>query len=149
MGQTSSIQKNNVQTEDVPKSGMYRYCVSDPKTPYEFCSSDWIINESDMNMIEEYIQEQLEEDARHVEELIHKFGGGVILYERNILRVKLEPTKFKHTHAVLHRGIRVKYLMKNLKIPYTIITVIVLGSGETTIQRVYNIENKSSIPSSE
>jgi hypothetical protein len=130
--------------------GMYDYRVSNPKTPYEYSRSDWFMDEKYMHTIEECIQEQLEADARHVEELLHRYDS-VRFYERDILRVKLDPTKFQPTHAVLSRGIRVKYLLKNLKIPYTNNTHREGQGHLTTIQKI-NIpmnQDKSFVSSSE
>ncbi len=135
--------------------GVYDYRVSNPKTQYEYSSSDWFMDEKYMDAIEECIQEQLEADARYVEELLNKYDGSIIFFERDILRVKLDltklvkldTTKFQPTHAVLTRGIRVKYLMKNMKIPFTINTHREGRGYMTTIQKVFNLDNqdKSSI----
>ena len=133
----------------------YAYRVSDPKTPYEWSKDDEIITEKGLDLVEESIQKELEADARHVEEILlgNSCGYAVILYERDILRVDIDPKKVlerkdykSRFHGVLPRELRVKCLMKYMKIPYTIRTKRFENGYKTTIQRVFNVENLHKSP---
>jgi hypothetical protein len=135
----------------------YKYQVKDPKTPYEWSKDDIILDEKQLDDIEEYIKEELEADARCVEYILlgnspyNSYGHSLVFYGRNILRVKLDPSKYKSSHGVLSRGLRVKCLSKYMKIPYTIHTKPYENGYATIICHVLNVEhlNKSSVSASE
>jgi hypothetical protein len=120
----------------------YAYRVVDPKTPYEWSKTDMILDEKQLDDMEESIKEQLEADARHIEELLLRNGSyAVALYGRDILRVKLDPDKYKTSHGVLPRPLRVKCLMKYLKIPFTLTTNLHATGYGTIINRIFNVED--------
>jgi hypothetical protein len=139
MGQTFGIQAN---------------MVSDPKTPYHYSKNDMFLDEKQLEIIEESIQKQLEADARCVEYILlgnspyNSYGHSLVFYERNILRVYIDPKKFlpmkdhmTRNHAVLSRALRIKCLMKYMKIPYTIHTKPYENGYVTIICHVLNVEN--------
>lgn len=115
-----------------------RYRVADPKTPYEYSKKDaFLTDEKELDKIMDDIKDQLEADARYIEQFLTGEKGQVHLYQRNILRVSLLPNKFTATHAVLSRDLRVKCLKKYLNVPFTISNIAVDGITETIISYVH------------
>lgn len=121
------------------------YRVAEPKTPYEYSSKDLLLTEEDLNNLMEYIQDELNNDAKNIENYIldevqNGNGNGVAwFYECNILRVKLDPLKYKESHGVLSRELRVKCLIKNLKIPFVAFTRSEGAGYLSTISYVHNV----------
>lgn len=106
-----------------------------PRTPYEYHSSDKIATEGLINEYKEQIQPQLDADARKIENelMVH---DGIFLYARDILRIRYVDADNIVHYAVLSRKLRIHYLRKTIKIPFVIGTFINEDAYDTFIGRV-------------
>ena len=95
--------------------------VKDPKTPYEYKSTDiWIENEEQITPQLMYqFRPQLDADARFVEENLKNHGCGHI-GKKNILRVSYLSIDKTTQWCVISYKVRVAHLKKNIKIPFTL-----------------------------
>lgn len=96
--------------------------VKEPKNQYEYSKNDPWLTDDQLDM--EYIQEQLRDDAKVVEDYIIK-NGIAYFPPGSILRVKLEPNKYWtnskeiKTHAVINTNQRIRCLIKNLNVSFS------------------------------
>ncbi len=117
-----------------------------PKGPYQYSLKDKALTANDIEANIYSIQEQLEEDARNVEEILKK-KGAMYFYGYSILRVKLPPTENGAEYGVLNRQLRIDCLRKNLKIPFTVNTKNYDDGYETIISYIYNCSQIQEKPS--
>lgn len=112
-------------------------CVKDPKTPYEYRSSDKWIEKLEQITPELMYQfrPQLEADARFVEEKIKKFHDVFYIREKDILRVSYLTIDKTTEWCVLDYNVRVAHLKKNIKIPFTVTPHV----GYYTFNYIHNV----------
>lgn len=114
--------------------------VSNPKTPYEYSPKDHWLTEEYVNKYIEVFQDQLNADARHVEQCLRASTAGSLWFTNaHVLRLRIS----ENAYGVLSQDLRIKYLIKNLKLPFI---VSFHAYGDACISLVHGIKEAARTP---